>query len=150
MNVMWCRGCRLYYWTKANKVYLQLITNNKIFNLSQNISQRKSRFYTKIMLFLKLSLLHVHLRGDDIIIAVTAVVDVLTVYLRNVSLIGRYISLLFNFNNFYYYNFGSLIEDFLQCYKIENNFLLRFWWFNTTKDFYQYGRNLTNYALRLI
>ena len=53
------------------------------------------------MLFLKLSLLHVHLRGDDIIIAVTAVVDVLTVYLRNVSLIGRYISLLFNFNNFY-------------------------------------------------
>ena len=150
MNVMWCRGCRLYYWTKAKKVYLQLITNNKIFNLSQNISQRKSRFYTKIMLFLKLSLLHVHLRGDDNIIAVTAVVDVLTVYLRNVSLIGRYISLLFNFNNFYYYNFGSLIEDFLQCYKIENNFLLRFWWFNTTKDFYQYRRNLTNYALRLI
>ena len=64
MNVMWCREGKLYYWTKANKVYVQLITNNKSFNVRQNISQGKSRFYTKIMVFLKPSLLHVHLRGD--------------------------------------------------------------------------------------
>ena len=64
MNVMWCREGKLYYWTKANKVYVQLITNNKSFNVRQNISQRKSRFYTKIMVLLKTSLLHVHLRGD--------------------------------------------------------------------------------------
>ena len=64
MNVIWFRGCKLYYWTKANKVFLQLITNNKSFNVWQKISQRKSRFDTKTMVFLKPSLLHVHLRGD--------------------------------------------------------------------------------------
>ena len=32
----------------------------------------------------------------------TAVVYVLTVYAKNVSLICRYVSLLLNFNNFYY------------------------------------------------
>ena len=80
----------------------------------------------------------------------TAVVDVLTVYVKNVSLICRYISLLFNFNNFYFYTFGSKIEDFLQSHKIENNFLLMFRGFNSVKDFFQYRRNLTNYALRLI
>ena len=64
MNVMGCRGCKLYYWTEANKVYVQLISNNQSFNARQNISQRKSGFYTRIMVFLKLSLLHVNLRGD--------------------------------------------------------------------------------------
>ena len=78
----------------------------------------------------------------------TAVVDVLTVYVKNVSLICRYISVLFNFNNFYFCTFGSLIEDFLQSHKIENNFLLRFRGFNTAKDFFQYQRNLTNFAVR--
>ena len=78
----------------------------------------------------------------------TGVVDVLTVYVKNVSLICRYISLLFNFNNFYFYTFGSLIEDFLQCHKIKNNFLLRFRGFNTAKDIFQYWRNLTNFAVR--
>ena len=64
MNIMWCREYNLCFWTKANKAYVQLITKNKSFNVWQNTSQSKSRFYTKIMVFLKLSLLHVHLRGD--------------------------------------------------------------------------------------
>ena len=80
----------------------------------------------------------------------TAVVDVVTVYVKNVSLICRYISLWLNFNSFYYYTFGSLIEDFLQCHKIENNFLLRLSGFNSAKYFFQYRRNLTNFAVRLI
>ena len=80
----------------------------------------------------------------------TAVVDVLTVYVKNVSLICRYISLLFNFNNFYYYTFGSLIEDFSQCHKIQNNFLLRLRGFNSRKNFLQCHTNLINFALRLI
>ena len=80
----------------------------------------------------------------------TAVVDVLTVYAKNVSLICRYVSLLLNFNNFYYDSFGSLIEDFLQCQKIQNNFLLMLRGFNPGKDFFQCHGNLTNFALRLI
>ena len=45
-------------------VQVKLITNNKSFNVRQNISPRKSRFYTKIMVLLKPLLLHAHLRGD--------------------------------------------------------------------------------------
>ena len=149
MNVMWCRGCKLYYWTKANKVYFQLITNNKRLNVWQNISQRKSRFYTKIMVFLKLSLLHVHLRGDAMALQqlFTYMVSICEKCVFNMSM---YIFLLFNFNNFCYYTFGSLIEDYLQCHKIQNNFLLRLRWFNSRKDFLQCHTNLTNFALRLI
>ena len=64
----------------------------------------------------------------------TAVVDVLNVYVKNVSLICRYISALFNFDNFYYYTFGSLIEGFLQCNKIQNNFVLMLRGFTSGKD----------------
>ena len=77
----------------------------------------------------------------------TAVVDVLTVYIKNVLLIYRYISLLFNFNNFYYDTFDSLMEDFLQCNK---KYLLMLRGFNSGKGFLQCHRNLTNFALRLI
>ena len=77
----------------------------------------------------------------------TADVDVLTVYIKNVSLIYRYISLLFNFNNFYYDTFDSLMEDFLQC---NNKYLLMLRGFNSGKDFLQCRRKLTNFALRLI
>ena len=148
MNVMWCWECKLYYWTKANKVSVQLITNNKSFNVRQNISQGKSRFYTKIIVFQKPSLLHVDLRGD--LRGFIAVADVLTVYLKNVSLICRYISPLFNFINLYYQTCDSLIEDFLQCHKIQNNFFLWLRGFNFAKDFSQYRRKLTNISLRLI
>ena len=55
-----------------------------------------------------------------------------------------------NFNNFYCYTFGSLIEDFLQCHKIQNNFLLMLRGFSSGKDFFQCHRNLTNFTLRLI
>ena len=37
-------------------------------NYKQNISQRKSRFYTQVMVLLKPSLLHLHLTGDAMII----------------------------------------------------------------------------------
>ena len=80
----------------------------------------------------------------------TAVVDVLNVYVKNVSLICWYIFLLLNFNNFYYYTFASLIENFLQCHKIWNNFLLNLRGFNSGKDFFQCQKNITNLALRLI
>ena len=42
----------------------QLMTNNKILNVRANINQRKSGFYTQIIILLKPPLLHVHLLGD--------------------------------------------------------------------------------------
>ena len=40
------------------------MTNNKILNVRANINQRKSGFYTQIIILLKPPLLHVHLLGD--------------------------------------------------------------------------------------
>ena len=41
----------------------QFIANNKRFKIRANISQRKSGFCTQKVVLLKLSLLHVHVRG---------------------------------------------------------------------------------------
>ena len=92
------------------------------------------------MVLLKPLLLHVHL---------FITVDVLTIYLKNVSLICRYTSLLFNINNFYYYAFGSLIEDFLQCHKIQNNFLLILRGFNSGKDFFPVSQKLNLFCFKV-
>ena len=43
---------------------LQLITNNKRFNVRGNIIKRNRSFSTQIMVLLKSSLLEVHPRGD--------------------------------------------------------------------------------------
>ena len=101
MNVMWCRECKLYYWTKANKVKVQL---NRI-----QVHVRADNGFTKTFI--------TPCTPKRWCYGFTADVDVLTVYIKNVLLIYRYISLLFNFNNFYYDTFDSLMEDFLQCKK---------------------------------
>ena len=44
----------------------QLITNNKRFNVRESVSQRINRFYTQIMVLLKPTLFHVHLRNNAI------------------------------------------------------------------------------------
>ena len=46
----------------------KLITDKKIFSLRGNICQLKSEFYTQILILLKPSLLHVHLRSGAIAI----------------------------------------------------------------------------------
>ena len=45
------------------------------------------------------------------------VAQVLTICVKNVSTICRYISLLINFNDFYSYNLFSSSKDFLKCYQ---------------------------------
>ena len=52
-------------------------------------------------------------------------VYVLTVYKENASVICRYISLLFDFNNLSHYNLFCLSKCFVQCCQNSTNFILR-------------------------
>ena len=49
---------------------------------------------------------------------------ILTIYVKNVPVICRYISLLLNFNDFYSYNLFSSSKDFLQCHQSPTKFNL--------------------------
>ena len=62
-------------------------------------------------------------------------VDVLTVYVKNVSTRRLYTSLLFSFNNLLHYNLFSFSQDFWQYHKSHTTFLLRLRWFNSHKNF---------------
>ena len=52
------------YYVCSDKV----ITHNKRFNITAKMGQRMSEFCTKILILLKPSLIHVHLRDDAMVI----------------------------------------------------------------------------------
>ena len=77
----------------------KLNTHKKRFNVRANICQSKRDFYIEMLILLKLSLSHAHLRSGAMI------VWWLCMYITyNVSIISQYISILFNFSKLYYYN----------------------------------------------
>ena len=57
------------------------------------------------------------------------------VYVKNVSTIRLYTSLLFSINNLLHYNLFSFSKDFWHYHKSHATFLLRFRWFNSNKNF---------------
>ena len=62
----------------------KLITHNKRFDVRANVCQRKSVFYTQIVILLNFSLLHVHLRIDAMVIQYLCMH--ITLYVKNVYL----------------------------------------------------------------
>ena len=100
----------------------KLITNNKRFDVRPYIYQRNSEFYTQILILLK-PLRHVHLRSDPMVMQ--QICMYITLYVKNVSIIYQYISILINFSQLYFNKLFNRNKDFLQCHKNLTNFLFR-------------------------
>ena len=64
--------------------------------------QLKTEFWTQILICLKPSLIHVHLRNDSMVIKQLFMYTV--PYVKNISIKCQYITILFNFIKLYYYN----------------------------------------------
>ena len=62
----------------------KLITHNKWFDVRANVCQRRSVFYTQIVILLNFSLFHLHLRIDAMVIQYLCMH--ITLYVKNVYL----------------------------------------------------------------
>ena len=77
--------------------------------------------------------IYTHLRNDALTIKA---LGIRTLYVKNISIIWQYLSVLFNFCNVYHYNLFSPSIDFLQCHKFVTNLVSKLiwkasiWWIN--------------------
>ena len=63
--------------------------------------QRKTEFFPQILICLKLSLIHVHVRNDSMVIEQLPMY--IAPYVKNISIKSQYLTILFNFTKLYYY-----------------------------------------------
>ena len=101
----------------------KLITHNKWFDVRANVCQRRSVFYTQIVILLNFSLFHLHLRIDAMVIQYLCMH--ITLYVKNVSVVWQYISVLLNLHKLFYKNLFNSSEDVLQCHKSPTDVVLR-------------------------
>ena len=64
--------------------------------------QLKTEFCTQILICLKSSLPHIHLRNDSMVIKQLFIYT--ATYVKNISIKCQYITILFSFRKLYYYN----------------------------------------------